>query len=419
MNGTWAQIAETSAARIFGLLTGLLSLFITARVLGPEGQGILAATVAWVRMFASFAGLSLGQVVQHRFQVQQGKDWFPRILGTLLGLSGVVTLLSGAAAFAIQGSSGGTFFKGIPTAVLAIGMIMVPFLIWEEYGSSLLALSNGLRKYNVAQFVGRTAGLAALVVLIVFMDGKLIGAIAATVSGQVILAAICLCAILSKIPSRLVFDSSEAKALLSGSAKLHLNTIGSFLLAQSTILMLNHLATPEGVGWYVLAFQTVSVLLIIPQAATLVLYGRMAERGPDGIWPEQKRIMFRMMGFLAILSIGAYFAAPGLVFLAGDRFMPSVELFRLLLPVPLGMSLAQLMTNQWIGRGLFLTTTVLTLGMAILNILLNYLLIPRFGVHGAVWSMLAAYAGMAVMVQLAFSLWCEQKWRKGTLRATR
>ena len=53
MNGTWAQIAETSAARILGLLTGLLSLFITARVLGPEGQGILAATVAWIRMFAS------------------------------------------------------------------------------------------------------------------------------------------------------------------------------------------------------------------------------------------------------------------------------------------------------------------------------------------------------------------------------
>ena len=54
------QIAETSAARIYGLLIGLLSLFITARILGPEGQGILAATIAWVRMFASFGGSEPG-----------------------------------------------------------------------------------------------------------------------------------------------------------------------------------------------------------------------------------------------------------------------------------------------------------------------------------------------------------------------
>lgn len=413
MNGPWAQIAETSAARIFGLLTGLLSLFITARVLGPEGQGILAATIAWVRMFASFAGLSLGQVVQHRFHAHRKEDWFPRSLGTLLAVSGIASLLTIAVVLAIQGASEGSFFKGIPTAALAIGMVMVPFLIWEEYGSSLLALNNRLRIYNASQFVGRTAGVAALVALIVILDGRLIGAIAATASGQVILSAICIFALLSMAPSRLLFDRSEAKALLSGSAKLHLNTIGSFLLAQSTILMLNHLATQEDVGWYALAFQTVSVLLIIPQAATLVLYSRMAEQGPDGIWPEQKRIILRMMGFLTVLSACAYFAAPGLVLLAGEGFAPSVELFRMLLPVPLGMSLAQLMTNQWIGRGFFLTTTTLTLGTAALNILLNYLLIPQFGVRGAVWSMIGVYAGLAVAVQLGFALWCERQGKKG------
>jgi O-antigen/teichoic acid export membrane protein len=70
------------------------------------------------------------------------------------------------------------------------------------------------------------------------------------------------------------------------------------------------------------------------------------------------------------------------------------------------------MTNQWIGRGFFLPTTILTLGTALMNILLNYHLIPRFGVKGAVWSMIAVYAGLAVIVQLVFAFWCEKKWRK-------
>ncbi|HPG71289.1 MAG TPA: polysaccharide biosynthesis C-terminal domain-containing protein, partial [Syntrophales bacterium] len=113
------------------------------------------------------------------------------------------------------------------------------------------------------------------------------------------------------------------------------------------------------------------------------------------------------------LTVGAYFAAPGLVLLAGNAFTPSVDLFRMLLPVPLGMSLAQLMTNQWIGRGFFLTTTTLTLATALLNIVLNYLLIPVFGVRGAVWSMIGVYAGLAVMVQLSFALWCDRQGKKG------
>jgi O-antigen/teichoic acid export membrane protein len=416
MKGIWAQIAETSATRIYGLLTGLFSLFITARILGPEGQGILAATIAWVRMFASFGGLSLGQVVQHRFQVQKSESWLSCILGTLLTLCVLFTLLTCAVVFLIYWSTDGAFFKGIPPAVLAIGLIMLPFLIWEEYGSSLLILANRLRTYNAAQFIGRTAGLAALVILLVWMDTKVIGAFVAHVSGQVILASVALVALLSMTPSRPFFSTFEAKALLGGSAKLHLNTIGAFLLAQSTILMLSYLATQEEVGWYSLAYQTVSVLLIIPQSATMVLYSKMATAGPNGIWPEQKKIVIRVMAFLTVLSAAAYFAAPGVVFLAGDEFIPSIDLFRLLLPVLLGMSLAQLMTNQWIGRGFFLSTTILTLGTALLNILLNYFLIPRFGVNGAVWSMLAAYAGLAVMVQLAFAFWCEKEWRRGIQR---
>ena len=412
MSGTWAQIAETSTARIYGLLAGLLSLFITARILGPEGQGILAAAIAWVRMFASFGGLSLGQVMQHRFQAQKSGTWLPGALGTMLALCIAVTLLACAVVLVIYWSNNGAFFKGIPSTVLAIGLIMLPFLIWEEYGSSLLILANRLRTYNAAQFIGRTAGLAALVILIVWMDTKVIGAMLAQVSGQAILASMGFFALFSMTPSRPFFSAFEAKALLGGAAKLHLNTVGSVLLAQSTILMLSHLATREDVGWYSLSYQTVSVLLIIPQSVTLVLYSRMAEAGPNGIWPEQKKIMIRVLAFLAMLSLVAYSAAPWLVLIAGDEFSPSVDLFRLLLPVLSGMSLAQLMTNQWIGRGFFLPTTILTLGTALLNILLNYFLIPRFGVNGAAWSMIAVYAGLAVIVQLVFAFWCEKEWRK-------
>ena len=183
---------------------------------------------------------------------------------------------------------------------------MLPFLIWEEYGSSLLVLANRLRTYNAAQFIGRTAGLAALVILIVWMDTKLIGAIA----GSRLRAGYpridrSLRAFFND-PFETLFQRFRGKgpAWRFRQAAPQYDW-GSFLLAQSTILMLSHLATQEEVGWYSLAYQTVSVLLIIPQSATLVLYSRMAAAGPNGIWPEQKKIVIRVMAFLTVLSAAA------------------------------------------------------------------------------------------------------------------
>jgi O-antigen/teichoic acid export membrane protein len=414
MKRIWMSIMETGGARIYSLVVGLVSLSITARILGPEGRGVIAAATAWATLFATFAGLSLGQVAQYRIQGRSKEDWLPNILGTLLPCAAGMALIAYlvvALLFHLTLADG--IFKGIPLPLLLIAFAAMPLLIWEEYGSNLLAASGNLRQYNVAQFVGRTVQIAAVALLVAVLGLGASGALSGQLAGQAIVSAGALVALWKAAGGRLRFETGQLKEMLKGSARLHLNTVGSFVLANSTVLMLNSYATKADVGNYQLAFQMIMVLLIIPQAAGMVLYSHMSEVGPDRLWPRQKRLMLQTFVLMSIVGGASYFlAGPAISLLAGPRFEKAVNVFRLLLPNVIGLTFAQLMTCQWIGRGIFLLNTMLTSTMAFVTIIANTILIPRFGLVGAIWAGWASYVGLVVLSQGCFAWWCECRHRQ-------
>jgi O-antigen/teichoic acid export membrane protein len=409
----WLKVVETGGARIYGLIMGTFALFVTARILGPEGQGTLVAAIAWVTLFAAFSGLSLGQVAQYRIQVRERESWLPDIFGALSFCALVLTVIGCFCGVAIYQLTEGLPFKGIPPSVLVIAFIMLPLLIWEQYTTYLLPAAGKLRDYNKAQFMGRTLWLLGTFSLVVFFGMGIPGALIAQISGQGLIALLCFAALRKTANYKVHVEKTEIRELLKGSAKLHLNTVGSFLLAQSTILMLNYFTGKAEVGCYQIAYQMITILIIIPQAVSIVLFSKMAEVGVNSVWPMQKRICLQVLGIIVLLSSVAYLVVPSLIrLLAGPEFEPSVKIFRYLLPIVLGMTFAQLMTSQWIGRGAFLPTTLATFFTAIANIAMNGIFIPKFGMMGAVWTSLICYAGVTVVVQAYFAWWCEKKFRE-------
>lgn len=408
----WLNLAETGAARIFCMLSGTIVVLLTARILGPERQGTLSAAIAWVTLFANSAGLSLGQVIHYRIQLEKNKDWFPGIFGGLIFFVLVLSALAYITVFGIYHATRGILFKNISPVLLVFAFSLLPMIIWEQYSSNLLAAVGKLRKYNTAQYVGRGFWVLFTFIFLVTLNWGIKGAIFAQVVGQAILLLIGSVALFKFSPKKLEVQKEEIKEMLKGSAKLHFNTISTILLSQTSILMLNHFAEKAQVGWFQLAYQMVVMMLIIPQAASIVLFSRLSEIGPDRLWQEQKKFICYVLGIVILLSIIAYFIAPIIIPLAvGPEFLPTVKVFRLLLPMILGMSLAQLMTSQWIGRGVLFQTTLATTFGAAVNICANLILIPKYGMYGAVWASLLSYLGIAVFVQSCFALWCEKKYR--------
>lgn len=384
----------------------------TARLLGPDGRGLLVAVISWVTLFATVAGLSLGEVSQYWIQSSGRRDWLPTLLGSMLSCMAGLSVLAVVAAIVFYWSTGGEFMRNVPVSLFAVGLLIVPFLVWEQYARYLLLGAGKVRIFNIAQVLGGTVGIAAVLLFLTVWNLGVSGALFAHLSGVCVLGAVAFASLWRVASFRIKVEIDVVRRLFGGALKLHLNTIGVLLMAHTNILMLNHFSTVREVGWYQFSLQLIMAMLIIPQAASMILFSRVAEIGPDRTWPEQKRLIGQMFGVMTVLSTAAFFAAPEIVtVLAGQEFTPSIKAFRLLLPVLFGMSLAVLMAPQWIGRGIFLPTSILTLCTGVANISLNFILIPSYGMMGAIWAMNISYFAVVVVGQLVFAGWVERKSR--------
>lgn len=407
--GDLRRIALMSAARAYGVLLSLATLFISARLLGPDGRGQFAAAVAWAALFATLFNLSLGQALQHRMQAAAVKPALAQQVGTLGALT---IVLSGAAlltAALLYAATSGQLFKAIGPLPLLIAFAGVPFLMWEQFASNVLAASAQTGLLNRSQYWGRSAGFLVFFLFVMVLGWDVAGALAAQLSGQLLVACMLALSLWRLAGNSARWAGSEVMPLMRSGVLIHLTTVAAFLLDQVSILFINANLARQHVGLYQLAQQMAGLLLIVPQSALMVIYGGLAGSTADAFWPYQRRLALRVLAAMAGLSLLAYGLAPAIVrLLAGAAFEPSIAMFRALLPTLLGLSLSLLMTPQWIGRGLLKLNTMLTIATSAVVVAASAWMIPRYGVDGAIGVRLAVYALWIPIAQGAFWLWCNR-----------
>jgi O-antigen/teichoic acid export membrane protein len=409
MRDLWRSIGFTSGARIYSLLAGSVGLVITARALGPEGRGVVAAAVTWSLLFATIGYLSLGQVAVHRASAKQPEEWLGTTLGALLLITALVTVGGWIVAAALYVLSDGDVFGNIPAYAFVLGFLTLPFLVWEQYGSLLLMSLGRANVYNRAEIVGRTAGIVLIVVLVALAGAGISGALIALVVAQVVVAAGGIRYLIRRAGPTLAITRSVLREILAGGAKLHLNAVGTFLFMNAAVLIVQNVRGSAETGAFQVVIQLIGVALIIPQSAALVLYGEVARLGPDAAWSSNRRVIAHMMPFMLLVAVASWLLAPTLIPLVlGDAFENAVPVFQLLAFALIGQTLGALMAPQWIGRGLFWQASVLTLALGLCNVAACFPLVDAYGMKGAAYSLI----GVSVVTLVGngvMALWVQRR----------
>jgi O-antigen/teichoic acid export membrane protein len=410
----WTSVASTSAARAYSLFVSAFMVMITARWLGPAGQGTVAAVTTWAILFATIGSLSLGQVAIYRATVHRHQEWLEETLGTMLTIAVGVTVLCWAAALTLYFATSNVF-KNIPPRALLFGFLLVPFVVWEFYGSNLLMAVDRIPIYNRALLVGRSVGLVLMLIAWRLHFG-VIAAICITIVAQAIVALTGIRYLFAVAGGKMKATFATARELLSGAAKLHLNSITGFVYISLGVLLVNHFRGPVETGLYQFASSLVNVLIVIPISASLVLSARVAQMGPDGAWAYQRKVLLVlplvMIGAALIAAVCAPVAVPLVV---GNKYVPAVPVFQLLLIGVVGITFSCVMSSQWIGRGYFWTMSLISLGVAVIHLVSSLLLLPRYGMYGAVYASLITQ-GIAIIGNGALALKCEAIYRHSGAR---
>jgi len=269
----------------------------------------------------------------------------------------------------------------------------MPFLIWEQYGSQLLYFESRYGTHNKLVVAGGLVSLACICFLLPLGGSGLLVALAAMVPSQITapLAGVFVLTRIIKLSGSPIRPSlTELSALLRGGIQLHFATIGGLTASLVTVLIIHNEMGAIDAGYFQMAAQLVAALLLLSQTVCMVMYSEIARNGATEAWPQHRKLV-TWTTFVTVLAVSiiAYLAPNIIKIVAGDGYLDVVPILRQMLVGSIGVSLSILMTPQWVGRGLFAQTTMLTLISAIINLSVLFLLLPHYGVLAGSLSYLA------------------------------
>jgi len=103
----WKAATLTTTTKVYWVTGAMATTVITARCLGPDGRGVMAAAASWVAMFVTFGHLSLASVVMYVL-TGDDRERVAEVTGSLLAIIAVITVIAWAAvATAYVASNGG------------------------------------------------------------------------------------------------------------------------------------------------------------------------------------------------------------------------------------------------------------------------------------------------------------------------
>jgi len=404
----WKAVTLTSGTKAYWLIGGMVTTIITARVLGPQGRGVIAAVTSWVALFVTFGHFSLSNVIVYLLGGDDRERILPAVTGSVLAVTALTTLLGWCIAAVMVFATHGRVFQHIPPTVLVLGFAGLPFLLWMENGNSLLIILGDLKRLNFAQAIGTTIGIVLVSILVGVLKGGVAAALTATLVSYVFVIGLGLQRIIES--SRpLAISRSILRQLLRGGVRLHLAAVSTFFFTNIAVILLNHFRPVAEAGFFQLAMQLTLAMQVVPMAIAIVAYSIVTRDGADRAWREHRALVLQTLLYSAVAAVIAYAAAPIAVpLLAGRAFLPAVPLFRVVALSIFGMGLMAVMAPQWVARGYFLRVALIAVFAAVVGVVGNYMLIPRYGMTACAWVMVASYT-IHFIANAAFAMWIERR----------
>jgi O-antigen/teichoic acid export membrane protein len=385
-NTGW-QFADNLVRMGIGLLIGIW----VARYLGPAQFGLLSFALAFVALFSPLASLGLDDiVVRNLVRDPTTRD---ETLGTAFVLKlvgGTVSLAAATAVIFVQRPDDG--LGQALVAIIAAGAVFQAFNVIEFWFNSQVQA-----RYVVVARSTAFLACAGVKVALILYDAPLI-AFAWVGTLEFLLGAILLVLVyrsrgftLRRWSSRL----TRAKTLLHDSWPLLLSCIVIMIYLRIDQVMLGEMVGSEAVGVYSVAVRLTEVWLFIPTAiywSVLPSLVEAREEGNDVFYSRLQKYYNLMALFAYLIAIPVMLLANWLVL---SLFGQPYEEAGLMLAV---MIWANLFTFLELARSAFFNVmnwnriyfVTLALGAA-LNVVLNWLLIPRYGGLGAAIATCVSY----------------------------
>ena len=404
------------------LATGVLSVFggkvamfvvtlvttpILVRYLGSSRYGDYAFLMSVFAILMILVSSGVGDGVR-KFVVEERSipNWESHVVGfyvrhaALLAVAGsaVITLL------AVSGLVGRFVDESLEVYFYLLAAMVFAAQFRELVRRTLMGF--GKEHYAEVLRVVRNLGFALFGVGLVVLGYGVAGVLVGQIISSALVAVVGLAVVNRHVSLTCVFDRVPEEFPTREMLTFNGYTIVFILLLTSLyhvdLLMLRPMAGSSQTGYYKGALALAEFLWFAPVALQTVFVHSTSELWSKGRTEKISELASRTTRFTflltALLAIGIAALADVFVPLYyGEEFTPAVEPLLLLLPGALGFAVARPIFAIGQGKGDMRALVAATGGAALVNVILNLLLIPLYGMSGAAVATSVGYASMLVV----------------------
>jgi len=372
---------------------------VIARVLGPEGQGIYSLAIFFPVILLIFTDFGINPASM--FFIGQGRYSPREVFGNNIIFNAGISIFTIFIGIVIILFFGWKFFPGVDKEYLFLVLPLIPLTLFFELGCRVLLGLQKIRKYNLISFVQGFIFLVLILVLLLWLRFGIVAAIFAQISTFFIVTiGIFLVALRETGGVSLKFNKKYCRESFRYGIKNQLGSVFHFFHHRIDLFMLNLFINPIAVGFYYAAARLAEGVWFLSAAAGTVLFPQVAsEKNEKNLKEFTPRVYRNILFINSILVIGLFLLSKYLIVLFySEKFLDSIRPFQILLIGTLAMSVCTILMNDLAARGKPMISTYLIGFSAILNIILNILWIPKWGIGGAAWATAVSYSLASVII---------------------
>lgn len=370
-------------SRVYQIAVNLVVSVLSVRYLGPSNYGLINYAASFSSLFTAFCTLGIDEVMVNELITKPQKQ------GKLIGTAIVMRICSSIFSvlticlivYALNPGKALTFWV---TLLYSFGLVMQSLEVVKYfYQQRLMSKVTSLLTFFVRTIV------AVYKIFLLALDKNVLWFAASNVVDHGVFGILLvLCYYHQKDPHQgFRFERSLAKDLMTKSHHFVLSGLMVALYGQMDKIMLKHLMDEAQVGFYSVA-TTVNnywpfILTAIIQSARPVII-ELFEKDKALFKKRLAQLYSAIIGISAVAAIGiSVFAKPIILLLYGDGYLSSVNALRIV-TWSTAFSYLGVARSIWVvSNGQQHFEKYLAAIGAVCNAILNYLMIPVWGICGA------------------------------------
>lgn len=380
-------------ARFFVKALGFISLPIITRILTPEDFGIISVYTSFILIFEVIMELNCRGSIS-RYYYEKNKD-FASFFGTIFIFT-IFVNLSFIGIFWLARNVFADFFN-LNNDILFFAILVSALLVFLNCYLSYLRASKRSGQYS---FISVLKSVFVLVISICLMlilkEKKYLGRIYADIFIVLLFAIYSIIRILEVVEFN--FKVKYIKYSLLFGVPLIPHSLSGFLLAHFDRVIINQIHGATDTGLYSFAYQIgmiMSVFVVgMNNSWSPIFYGMMRDNANSRIYNLAKKYS----KYIYLISIGlVLFANEIVIIMADKKYHSSIHIVPIIIGGYVFLFLYMVYSNYSFYRKKTLLISINTLIAGVVNIVLNYIFIPKYGYVAAAYTTIFSYMLLFVL----------------------